>query len=332
MLESVTEAGLPEHPSGSKQLLVCSTGGHLTELLRIDSRIGTDDDSLWVTFDTPQSRTLLAGRRVEYLPYVGPRGLRRTLSAMPAIEGILRRERFDGALSTGAAIATVALPMARAHGIPSTYIESVCRLRGPSTTGRMLERVPGVALRTQHIEWAGPKWQPYPSILADFHSIDRALPDRPLRLFVTLGTIHGYRFDSLVDAVLATGLANDETVWQLGDTDRPDALPGTVRDQLSGAEFAATAAAADVVIAHAGVGTLLEMVGMGIYHVQAIRRSSRKEHVDDHQAEIADLVNASGIGVAVEAPELTASVILHAAARRIVASPSAPAELLRVGS
>ena len=301
-----------------KTLLVCSTGGHLTELLRIEARSGINRDSVWVTFDTPQSRQALAGRRVRFLPYVGPRDLKGTVAALPSIHRIVRSETFDAAVSTGAAIATAALPIARMHGIRSTYIESVCRLHGPSTTGKLLSRVPGVELKTQHTEWAGGRWGTYPSILDSFVSEECETRSEPLRVFVTLGTIRGYRFDSVIDAFLRTGLANERTVWQLGDTDRADRLPGTAHAYLSPDEFAHEAVKADVVIAHAGVGTLVELLAMGVYPVQVIRRASRNEHVDDHQLEIARLVRRTGVGVAVEGPDLTTDVILHAASRRVV--------------
>lgn len=302
----------------SKALLICSTGGHLSELVRIEERMGVNPDSLWLTFDTPQSRQLLAGRRVHHLPYIGPRDLKGTMAALPVIRSILRAERFDAAVSTGAAIATAALPMAALSRVPATYVESVCRLHGPSATGRILQRMPGISLRTPHPRWATGRWGATDSILTDFRS--EAVPDRsaPQRLFITLGTIQGYRFDSIIDSVLASGYANEHTVWQLGDTPRSDRLPGTVHDYLSPAEFAAAARSADVVVSHAGVGTLLELLGMGIYPIQAVRRASRGEHVDDHQIEIAELVNTTDIGLAVEGPELTAATIEHAASRRIV--------------
>lgn len=309
-----------------KSLFACSTGGHLTELVRLEERLGVHADSVWVTFDTPQSRSMLQGRRVEFLPYVGPRDFKGTVGAVPQLRRIIRRERFDAAYSTGAAIATAALPLARLHGIPSTYIESVCRLRGPSTTGRLLQRMPGIDLRTQHTAWADRRWLAVTSILSDFRSAPRPEPIGPLKLFVTLGTIRGYRFDSIVDSILQSGLANSETVWQLGDTTRTDVLPGQVHDYLSPHDFSQAAAEADVVITHAGVGTLLEMLNLGIFPIQAVRRAARGEHVDDHQTEIADLVNVNRIGVAVEGPDLTADTIRYAARRRIVLEPDVRTE------
>lgn len=317
-------------PTGGKALLVASTGGHLSELLRLTSTFDPDPESLWVTFRTPQSETLLEGRRVHYLPYIGPRDLRGTLRAVPQVNDLVRRERFDLAVSTGAAIAVGALPVAAAAGVPSTYIESVCRLAGPSTTGRILSRVPRVSLRTQHERWADRRWRPHPSVLSEYTSVPREQPRPGRRLFVTLGTIRGYRFDSVVDSVLASGLADEHTVWQLGDTTRDD-LPGTVVDQLPPDAFTACAVGADVVVAHAGVGTLLELLALGIYPVQAVRRASRGEHVDDHQTQIADLVRAHDLAVPVEGPDLTRAVLEHAAARRVVPArtPQIPQQLRR---
>lgn len=304
-------------PTGGKALLVASTGGHLSELLRLTPTFEPGPDSLWVTFRTPQSEALLEGRRVHYLPYIGPRDVRGTLRAVPQVHELVRREHFDLAVSTGAAIAVSALPVTAAAGVPSTYIESVCRLAGPSLTGRILARLPRVALRTQHPQWADGRWHTHPSVLDEYRSVPRERPRNGGRLFVTLGTIRGYRFDSLVDAVLASGLADDRTVWQLGDTHRDD-LPGRAVAELPPDEYARCAVEADVVVSHAGVGTLLDLLALGVYPVQGVRRAVRGEHVDDHQLQIADLVRERDLGIPVEGPHLTRDVLEHAATRRVV--------------
>ena len=63
---------------------------------------------------------------------------------------------------------------------------------------------------------------------------------------------------------------------------------------------------------------------MGIYPVQAVRRAVRREHVDDHQAEIAELVNSMDLGLAVDGPDLSADVIRQAAQRRVVDATRVP--------
>ncbi|MDY0910377.1 glycosyltransferase [Microbacterium sp. CFBP9034] len=305
----------PETPR--KLLLAASTGGHIAQLSRLAPGLGADDDSLWISFDAPQTRSLLAGRRTLMVPYIRPRDWRSTAEAFRLINAALASERFDAAVSTGAALALAALPAARMRGIPTLYIESVSRVQGPSLSGRALYALRTTEMRTQHPGWAHGRWGVHPSVLETFDSEPRGTaPVQPLKIFVTLGTIEGYRFDSLVDAVLATGLAGPDTTWQLGYTRRDD-LPGRVVQQMDAQDFEMTAREADLVVTHAGVGTILGLLEMGVYPVAAVRRSARSEHVDDHQEQIAALLRQIGIGSALEVEDLDAAVLLEAASLRI---------------
>jgi UDP-N-acetylglucosamine transferase subunit ALG13 len=147
--------------------------------------------------------------------------------------------------------------------------------------------------------------------------------DRDLRIFVTLGTIRPYRFDALVDAVLATGLAGDSTVWQLGETTRDD-LPGSVYNYMSSDEFDTSCADADVVITHAGVGTILALLEMGICPVVVPRRRDRHEHVDDHQLQISAHVAEAGVAIVRESGELKAEDVVSALSRRVAPLSAEP--------
>jgi UDP-N-acetylglucosamine transferase subunit ALG13 len=313
----------PDNPR--KMLLAASTGGHIAQLVRLAPGLGATDDSLWVSFDSPQTRSLLRDKRTLLVPYIKPRDWRGTLKAVGQIDKALAVEHFDAAVSTGAALATAALPAARRRGIPALYIESVSRVLGPSLTGRMLYHSRLAEMRTQHRSWAGGRWGLHPSVLETFSIEDRVAPEgRPLKIFVTLGTIQGYRFDTLVDALLATGLMGEDTTWQLGYTTRDD-LPGRVVQDMDAASFDRALHEADVVVTHAGVGTILGLLEAGVYPVAVVRRASRNEHVDDHQAQIAGLMNDTRIGTAVEIEDMTAEVLLEAAARRIATTDGLPA-------
>lgn len=312
-----------------KLMLAASTGGHIAQLVRLARGLGAEDDSLWVSFDSPQTRSLLAGRRTLMVPYIQPRDWQSTLLAHLVVRHALADESFDAAVSTGAALALAALPAARMKGIPSLYIESVSRVDGPSMTGRMLHASHAFDVRSQHRTWARGRWGVHPSVLETYTTVPRLYsPSHPLRVFVTLGTIKGYRFDSLVDAVLASGIAGDQTTWQLGYTPRDD-LPGRVHTHMASEDFDRAAREADVVITHAGVGTIMGLLEMGIYPVAAVRRQARGEHVDDHQAQIARLMNEAGIGVAVETDELDAAVFERAAALRVISGTADTADLPR---
>ncbi|WP_448625855.1 glycosyltransferase [Geodermatophilus sp. URMC 64] len=250
------------------------------------------------------------------------------LRAIAPFRRILEEARPAAVVSTGAGVALSAFLAARSLRIPAHYVESIARFDGPSMTGRIVAGLRLARLYTPHVEWATDRWLPYPSLLSGWEVLPSrapASPDARPRLFVSLGTIHPYRFDSLVDAVLATGLADERTVWQLGATTRDD-LPGQVMSTMTSDEFEARCRAADVVITHAGVGTAITLFEAGHFPVVVPRRAGRREHVDDHQQQIARLLARQGMAAVAEVEDVTASVVLGAAAkqvRRRTAVPSA---------
>ncbi len=292
-----------------KYLFVASTGGHLAQLLRFSNTFEHSPESLWITFDTAQSRSILQGKRVEYVPYVASRDVKGVVGAARIAKRLLSSESFDLVVSTGAGLALAVLPQARLRGIPTRYIESVSRLDGPSMTGKILALTRSADLYTQHPSWSSSAWKSHPSVLASFERVPRTKP-QTRKLFVTLGTIKKYRFDRLVDAVAKSG-AEEGTTWQLGQTHRND-LRGDVNLDMSADSFTLAAAQADVVITHAGVGTILQLLEMGIYPIVVPRSRSYLEHVDDHQWQIARLCKELQIAEVVAPDNLNVDTIEYA--------------------
>ncbi|MEE2060392.1 glycosyltransferase [Rhodococcus artemisiae] len=253
------------------------------------------------------------------MPYIAPRDFRRTIEAFQIVRNRLKTtgSDFDEAVSTGAALALAALPAARVAGISTRYIESVSRTDGPSLSGRVLHALRFSALEAQHAGWATGRWKHRPSVMSTYRAVERTQIASNPKIFVTLGTIKPYRFDSAVDAVLRTGLANDETVWQLGSTTR-EGLPGIIYETVENDHFESLVKDADVVITHSGVGSILKILGLGKYPVVLPRDKSRGEHVDDHQMQIANLVSQSAISTAVDPLKLTRDDVLDASSRRVV--------------
>lgn len=303
-----------------RHLLFASTGGHLAQLVKWSQVLGSDEESLWVTFDNPQSRSLVGDRNHIFVPYIPPRGITQAVQASR-----MMRERIDwkgggfvAAVSTGAGLAVPALSISRLSGIPSFYIESVSRVEGPSLSGRILSKVPGIDTTCQHASWSNKKWRYRGTVLEHYSRYLKPVVANP-RIFVTLGTIRPYRFDALIDGILSTGMADDRTVWQVGCTERTD-LPGAVHAQMSSAEFDGAAKDADLVITHAGVGTILKLLDMGIYPVVVPRRREHGEHVDDHQLQISAVVENKGIGT-VAYPEEFSRQILSETTGYAIGSP-----------
>lgn len=303
--------------AGKRALLVASTGGHLEQLVQLEPVLGVSQKSQWMTFDSPQSASLLAGRDATIVPYIASRDWRGVMHAA-RLAAKLDWDSIDVVISTGAAIALSVFPVARLRGTPSFYVESVSRFDGPSLTGRITQNLRLARTFTQHVEWSTDQWQYRYSLLSAYEAVDKPLVENfaVSRIFVTLGTIRPFRFDAMVDAVLAAAPPGAHIVWQLGETDRAD-LPGEVHRTISVEDFDREASHADVVVSHAGVGSTLRLMELGISPILVPRRKARDEHVDDHQTQVASKLEAAGLLQSVEAPELELKHLLQAAATRV---------------
>ena len=316
---------IPPLKTGRRILFVASAGGHLTELHRLSQHMAHSSKSIWLTFDSPQSRSLLQGSAIMFVPYVSPRDIKGVIRTWIYVARLLRKEHFDEVVSTGAAVAVGAFLGARAHPIQRTYIESIARVHRPSLTGRLISLFRLADLRTQTTTFGSRRWTSHPSVLKDFESFERAITERqfPLRVFVTVGTIRPYRFDELLKSVRSCARVSElEVTWQTGVTDALD-LPGVVHSVVDPETFRRLALEADVVVTHAGVGSLLVLFEMGIFPVVVPRRADRREHVDDHQLELAEIVKQRGLGLVVDAQELDV-ISLREAARHGVREPRSP--------
>jgi UDP-N-acetylglucosamine--N-acetylmuramyl-(pentapeptide) pyrophosphoryl-undecaprenol N-acetylglucosamine transferase len=307
-------------------LLVASTGGHLKELHHLHRRLsGTGGPYQWVTFDTPQSRSLLDGEAVEFVRFVGDRDVRNTVRSLGEARQIMRGAEVETVVSTGAAVALPFIGLARAQRLNCHYIESAARTDGPSLTGRMVSRIPGVRLFTQYPSWASSSWRYGGSVFDAFESVELS-DDAPAsleRVVVTLGTTRQVEFRRLVHRLLEILPPEADVLWQTGNTDTSDlGISGhrviPERDLMQAMEDA------DAVVSHAGVGTALAALEVGKCPVLVPRRPQRGELVDDHQLEIARELGDRSLSVSIEADTLAAADLLAAARRRVDRVPHAP--------
>lgn len=124
-------------------------------------------------------------------------------------------------------------------------------------------------------------------------------------IFVTLGT-HHQPFDRLVEGLRA--LPADELVVQHGHSPAPAAVR-EARRFLSMPELETRLRAADVVITHAGVGSILMARRTGHIPIVAPRQHRLHEHVDDHQVELTAQLARMGKVIALwDVGELAATV------------------------
>ncbi|UQU66623.1 hypothetical protein COUCH_10295 [Couchioplanes caeruleus] len=309
-------------------LLVASTGGHLAELHDLAPRLGLGARR-WVTFDSPQSRSLLDGEDVVFVPPATSRDVAGVLREMVVARRMLRSERYEHVISTGAAVAMAFFLPATAAGVPCSYIESATRTQGPSLTGRLAARVPRVRLYTQYPAWAGGAWRYGGSIFDAFEAEAFADPPPVRKVVVTLGTHQRYTFPRLLTHLVGLLPPEWDVLWQVGST-VIDKMPAGARKQVPIDEMREALAEADAVISHAGVGSALAAMQAGKRAVYVPRRRAHGEHVDDHQVEMARELEGRKLVVAREVEELTLADLQTAAAWSVRSVPgAAPFRLVR---
>jgi UDP-N-acetylglucosamine:LPS N-acetylglucosamine transferase len=146
----------------SEVVLACSAGGHLLQLLAL-REAWAGRDVLWVTDDTSDARSLLAGERVVYAHWPTARNARTAAKNLRLAWEVIGRERPRVLVTTGAGTAVPFAWVARLRGARLVYVESLTRIEQPSLSLRLLapfaDRVyvqwPELARRVRRARFAG---------------------------------------------------------------------------------------------------------------------------------------------------------------------------------
>ena len=124
--------------SDGRALLVCSSGGHLAQLLALRPWY-TRRPRTWVTFDTPHARSLLAGEDRVWAYYPTTRNIPNLIrnSGLALRTMLPRRSRPAVVVSTGAGVAFPFFVLAKLVRVPTVYIEVYDRIDMPTLTARL---------------------------------------------------------------------------------------------------------------------------------------------------------------------------------------------------
>ena len=128
----------PNRPAA--MALVCSSGGHLAQLLALKP-FWVGRDRFWVTFDTEDAVSQLAGERTYWCFHPTNRNAVNLIRNFVLAARVLVRERPRMIVSTGAAVAVPFLYLGRMLGARTVFIEVVDRVDGPTLTGRLVRRI-----------------------------------------------------------------------------------------------------------------------------------------------------------------------------------------------
>jgi len=295
--------------------MVASAGGHLDELMILADSIDVPtSEVVWATSRSAHTESVLRDRSVVWLPHIGSGEKMKALRALPAALRLQRRLRPDLVVSTGALIAVPHLLAARIRGCETWFIDSATRVHGPSLTGKFAERFTRARLFMQRPGWGDPRWTAIPGVFDAFVPLPERRVGRLMKVVVSLGS-ERWPFERAVSRILEL-LPNADITWQTGVTEY-EVGGSPLRQWVPAADLRAEMASADLVITHAGVGSVLACLECGKVPVILPRSAARGEHVDDHQLEFAELVDARGLAVSADADRLTLTDFRRAAGRRV---------------
>lgn len=120
-----------------KIALVGSSGGHLTHLYLLKN-FWENEDRFWVTFDKTDAKSILKEERFYPCYYPTNRNVKNTIKNTILAFKILRKEKPDLIISSGAAVAVPFFWIGKLFGVKTVYIEIFDRIDKPTLTGKLV--------------------------------------------------------------------------------------------------------------------------------------------------------------------------------------------------
>ena len=120
-----------------KVCLVGSSGGHLTHLYMLKS-FWENKERFWVTFDKQDARSMLKDEKVYPCYFPTNRNIINLIRNTFVAVRVLRKEKPDLLISSGAAVAVPFFYLAKIMRKKLIYIEVFDRIDKPTLTGRLV--------------------------------------------------------------------------------------------------------------------------------------------------------------------------------------------------
>lgn len=140
-----------------KVLLVCSSGGHFKTLYQLRS-FWEAQPHHWVTFRTTVTEAQLSGEPVEWAWSPTNRNIPNLIRNLGLAWRILRRDRPDLIVSTGAGVAVPFLCLGRLLGSHTIFIESITRVNDLSLSAKLsLPFLNGLYVHWEQLQHRYPK-------------------------------------------------------------------------------------------------------------------------------------------------------------------------------
>lgn len=120
-----------------KVCLVSSGGGHLTQLYLLKP-FWQDYNRVWVTFNQSDTRSVLDGELVYYCYHPTNRNIKALVKNTLLAWKVMRKERPDLIISTGAAVAVPFFYVGKMFGAKCIFVEVYDRVQSSTLTGKLV--------------------------------------------------------------------------------------------------------------------------------------------------------------------------------------------------
>ena len=154
-------------------------------------------------------------------------------------------------------------------------------------------------------------------------------------IFVTVGNAtQGFRrLLDAADRAAGAGLFGDESVFmQTGSDESFHAIHCQQKSFIDMEQFERMLATASLVVSHGGAGTLLQVLRAGKTPIVMPRLQRYREHVDDHQVELVEVLAAEGRVIPAYEPEDLPDAIRQARTRIVTSLPPPPSRMIALVS
>lgn len=305
-----------------KIAVVCSHGGHLTEMMYLMGAF-EGQDVFFVTYDNPRTRSL--SYRHYLFPNFGEKPSE-LLKNFPLITGILLKEKPDILISNGAEIAVPFMFLARLMGIRTLFIECYTRIDSPTVTGRLVYPFCNdfLVLWPEMLKRYGSKARYIGGLVVPAEGVsfaDLATVGKPI--FVMVG-MHFSGFDRLIKEIDRIALNKDvHFIVQIGHSSYEPEHAEFFRFLDSHKEIENLILNSGLLVTHGGI-SVIEGLIHGIPTLVVPRLRQYGEAINDHQLWFAKRLADDGlVTVVTEIGELETAIdkALVGGSRRLKPNP-----------
>ncbi len=120
-----------------KICLVGSSGGHLAHLNMLKP-FWKNEERFWVTFDKEDARSILKDEKMYSCHFPTNRSLKNLIKNTFLAIKVLKKEKPDVIISSGAAVAVPFFYIGKLFGAKTVYIEVFDRIDKPTVTGKLV--------------------------------------------------------------------------------------------------------------------------------------------------------------------------------------------------